>query len=273
MTIRSILVHLDDDARCASRLDIATGLAKRWGCHLEGLAASGRFALAAPSGPGLLGLDTLTDMLAQSRHRADGLAERFRDACADAGVHSFEALVDDDDAAPALLRHGRCSDLVIIGQDAPAGPALAEQVALRNARPTLVVPHAGRFDRIGENALVAWNDTPQAARALADALPLLQRARQVRVLQCDTPLSEDALARERLEALHRWLMRHGVDADIRLEATPIDVGHALLSHAAELGSDLLVAGAYGHARWTERMLGGVSRTLLASMTVPVLMSH
>jgi nucleotide-binding universal stress UspA family protein len=73
--------------------------------------------------------------------------------------------------------------------------------------------------------------------------------------------------------VQQWLAWHGVDAQVRQVATEIDVGNALLSHAADLGADLIVMGAYGHARWTERVLGGATRTLLANMTVPVLMSH
>ena len=77
----------------------------------------------------------------------------------------------------------------------------------------------------------------------------------------------------RLDALQHWLMWQGVSADVRIETTGVDIADAMLSRAADFGADLIVMGAYGHARWAERVLGGATRGLLASMTVPVLMSH
>ncbi len=281
MTIyRSLLVHLDDHPRCSARTELAIRLARQWDAHLVGLSPTGRLPLPAEAGPALPGLDTVTLLLTHLRRLADERAQRFRERCREAGLKSFEAVVDDEDGAASVIQHSRCSDFVVIGQAEPgvdgaaAARTLVEQVVLQSARPTLVLPYAGRFDAIGENVLVAWDDSREAARAVADAMPLLCRAQRVTVLQCETPLMADgAGTRERLDAIHQWLMWHGVEADVRLEVTEIDVGNALLSRAADAGIDLLVMGAYGHPRWAERVLGGATRTLLANMTVPVLMSH
>ena len=281
MTIyRSLLVHLDDQDRCSARTELAMHFAKRWDAHLVALSPTGRLPLPAEAGPGLLGLDTVTLMLTHLRRLADERAQRFRERCREAGLKSFEAVVDEDDGAASVVHHSHCSDFVLIGQAEPgleghgAAQAAVEQVVLQSARPTLVLPYAGRFDTVGENVLVAWDDSREAARAVADAMPLLCRAQRVTVLRCETPLMADGTAaRRRLDAIHQWLLWHGVEADVRLEVTEIDVGNALLSRAADLGADLLVMGAYGHPRWAERVLGGATRTLLANMTVPVLMSH
>lgn len=280
MTYRSLLVHLDDRPRCAARLDIAIGLARQFEAHLVGLAPSGRPPWTGSTGVGLLEADMMSLAITQLRERAEARAERFRERCLDAALKSFEVVVDEDDDAPSTVHHGHCSDLMVLGQADPAAPdpaharSLVEQVVLFSARPTLIIPFAGRFDALGQTALVAWDDSREAARALADALPLLCQAREVHVMQCDTPSGLVAHSpRPRLGAVQQWLAWHGVDAQVRQVGTEVDVGRALLARAADLGADLLVMGAYGHARWAERMLGGATRTLLEQMTLPVLMSH
>lgn len=280
MTYRSLLVLLDRDPHCAARTQIAIRLAQNLDCHLVGLAPTGvlDLQLLAEAATPLanladLGPDTL-------RRHAGQAAERFRRDCGEAGVKSFEAVTDETDKAQSLVRHAHCSDLTVLTQADPAGPghrfaqAVVEQVVLYSARPTLIIPYAGRFETIGSSVMVAWDDSREAARALADALPLLRRAKQVQVITWTvTGKDTNEKLRLSLEALKQWLMWQGVIAEARVETTGIDIGDAMLSRAADLGADLIVMGAYGHARWAERVLGGATRELLATMTVPVLMSH
>lgn len=282
MTYRSLLVHLDDDPRCTARVDLALDLARQFGAHLVGLATAGRLPYLAEAGgalgsPGLeaisLAMDSLRDLAARR-------GQAFRERCADAGLKSIEAVVDDQDDAASMVYHSHCSDLVVLGQADPArsghlaARAMVEQVVLANARPTLIVPFAGPVDSAAmlRRALIAWNDSRESARALADALPLLMRIGEVHLMRIDGP-GDDAPSPRRLEAVRQWLAWHGVDAQLHHEISGVDVGNALLSRAADLDAGLVVMGAYGHSRWSERMLGGASRTLLSSMTVPVLMSH
>ena len=138
----------------------------------------------------------------------------------------------------------------------------------------LVIPYAGRFEACGRRVLVAWNASRAATRAVNDAMPLLAGAETVTVL-CVDP-DEDRRAHGEVPgmdiAVH--LARHGVKA--RVETTMsggIGVGNTLLSRASDIGADLLVMGAYGHARVRELLLGGATRTILESMTLPVLMAH
>ena len=280
MTYRSLLVFLDHDPLCAARTQVATRLAKALDCHLVGVAPTGLIDL-----PAFAEVATpLAEFAALAwdglRDQAERATQGFRDKCRAAGVKSFEAVIDESDKAPSLVRHAHCSDLTVLTQADPgaAGHRLAqdlvEQVVLHSARPTLILPFAGRFDSIGTSVMVAWDDSREAARALSDALPLLRLAKRVQVVSWNEAGASDGnTLRPRLDALHQWLMWHGVSAEVRVETADIGIADAMLSRAADLDADLIVMGAYGHNRFAERVLGGATRGLLASMTVPVLMSH
>jgi nucleotide-binding universal stress UspA family protein len=279
MTYRSLLVHVDTDAACAARTQLAIKLAKQLDCHLVGVAPTGTVDLPATLGAAAslsefasLAWDTL-------REQAASAAQAFREQCRAAGLASFEAVVAEDEKAPALVRHAHCSDLTILTQADPSAPGhrlaqgIVEGVVLHSARPTLVLPYAGRIAGTGSSVMIAWDDSREAARAVSDALPLLQNAKRVDIVAWQEGDDGEQALRPQLEALRRWLAWHGVQADVHVEASDIAIGEAMLSRAADMGADLVVMGAWGHARWTEQVLGGATRTLLASMTVPVLMSH
>ena len=280
MTYRSLLVFLDRDPLCAARTQVAMRLAKDLDCHLVGLAPTGLVDL--PSS--LEAATALAEFSALAwtslRDQARQATQRCRDACRAGGVKSFEAVIDESDKALSLVRHAHCSDLTVLTQADPTAPghrytqAFVEQVVLYSARPTLILPYAGRFDTVGSNVMVAWDDSREAARALSDALPLLRLAQRVQVVSWSEAGADcDKMLRPHLDALSHWLRRQGVSADLRVEMTNIDIANAMLSQAADLNTDLIVMGAYGHARWAERVLGGATRGMLATMTVPVLMSH
>jgi nucleotide-binding universal stress UspA family protein len=137
----------------------------------------------------------------------------------------------------------------------------------------LFVPYAGRFPKLGTRVLVAWNASREAARAVRDALPLLKRARRVDVVAFDPQRSADH-GEQPASDIALYLARHGVRASAAQQrGTGIEIGAQILSRAADMEADLIVMGAYGRSRFRERVLGGATRTLLESMTVPVLMSH
>lgn len=282
MSYRSILSCLGADRHCATRTTFAIQLARDIDCHLVGAAPTGLMPL-----PAVIGLEQGTSMADLGQKVWDAMVrdarqrvEDFRAACRQAGLKSFEALVDEADQAASIVRLAHCSDLVILGQADPADSTfrqtqkLVEEVVLQSARPTLVLPYAGRHASIGASVLVAWNDSREATRAITDALPLLRCAEEVHVISWQEPERPATPSMAgRMDALHRWLLWQGVTSQTHLETTEIDVADALLSRAADLSVDLIVMGAYGHARWSERILGGATRGLLQSMTVPVLMSH
>ena len=135
------------------------------------------------------------------------------------------------------------------------------------------MPYTGTFQRFGEHVVVAWDASREAGRALIDALPLLRRARQVTVMVIDAEKNRRHGAEPGAD-IGLFLARHGVKVQVlRESASPMDIGNFLLSRLADLDADLLVMGAYGHTRLREIVTGGVTRTLLESMTLPVLMSH
>ncbi len=194
--------------------------------------------------------------------------------------------------AQSLLQASCCADLLLLGQppaESPRSPhmRLASQLLMDSTCPLLFQPRLAELgNHAGTTILAAWDGGRQSARALRDALPLLRRARSVRIHAYG---SAHSAAAQSLPAACAFLQRHGVQAQCALQGlgdtdyaasppmTPVlrDAGVAelLLSDAAELGADLLVMGAYGHSRAQEWLLGGVTRAVLCSMTLPVLMSH
>ncbi len=177
----------------------------------------------------------------------------------------------DGDPGDCAVLYARCSDLVILGQAAAgdAGPVVL-QVLLESGRPVLVVPAAGTFPILGTRIVIAWNGSREAARAVHDALPLLRAAAQVTVLTIEGSGGTIDTGPD----VTRHLARHGIHAEAKTD-TARDVGIAplLLSRLADLQADLLVMGGYGHSRIRETVLGGVTREILQTMTVPTLLSH
>ena len=284
MTYRSLLVLLDQSPLCDARTQAALRLAQRLDAHLVGLAPTGRVDLPAAvdvdAGQPDFGLHVWQRMFKELRAQADAVAARFEDQCRAAGARSFETVVDEDDTARSAIAHAHCSDLVLASQADPDAPGavhsrdLLEQVVLYSARPTLLLPYASPVQTPGSRVLVAWDDSREAARALSDALPLLRQAEQVQVINwSEKGALADAKRQARLDALGQWLSYHGVAAQVHAETASASIADTILSRAADVGADLVVMGAWGHARWAERVLGGATRGILSSMTVPVLMSH
>ena len=281
MSYPSILVALDNQPECVARTKAVLALAKTTGSYVTGVAPTEVLDLRANlnlassvASLAILGRDVLLE-------DATRAALAFDVACEIAGLAGRKALVEESDMSTALNRRGRVNDLIVLTQSDPrahAGQAFKnpqiEETILASARPVIVLPYANAASTLGTRVLVAWDDSRAAARALADALPLLRRAHSVQVMQFNRDESSDegGLSSD-LASVGDWLARHGVPARTQVETTTISVAEALLSRAADLGSDLIVMGAFGHARWRERLLGGTTRDVLGTMTAPVLMSH
>lgn len=275
MSIRQLLVHLDTSPACEARLGLACELARRFDAHLTGLAPTGWVQMPVDVGLALGSPNYVQLSMEHLRRRAEAAVERFRLRVQ--GLRSTETVIEEQESASAVVAHGRCHDLIVVGQHHPddllatGGDTLAEQVLMQSGRPVLVVPYIGAPDSCGQRILLAWKPTRESVRAVADAMPLLQAAAHVDVVVFE---EADAPARAaQLDALGAWLSRHGVRHTASRQPQVIDVGNALLSYAADHGSDLIVMGGYGHSRLREWVLGGVTRSLLGQMTVPVLMSH
>jgi len=277
MDYRSLLVHVDDGSRDAY-LDLAARLALRFGAEL----AATYLVPTRELTPFTSAL--LPDAVVAHRMHDTGDAQaraeiRFRELVIRHGLDKSSFTAPAGRAVDAAIAHARCADLCLLaqprGDDAHAGFAsgLAHAVIMQSGRPALVAPYAGASADIGRRVLVAWKDVRESARAVADALPFLVDAEEVAVVRIVTPDAEADAPHAGADVV-AWLALHGVRASLRHEvAEDVDAGNLILSRAADLSSDLIVMGAYSRPRLSEVVLGGVTRLMLQSMTVPVLMSH
>lgn len=276
MPLKDILVHLDDSPRSAVRLGVAVALAHRHGAHLTGLHVMDvGFPIGVvpdASGAGMASL--YEELRAAGVETAGRLEQSFRDRMAREGIAGEWRLVEGSVPEQVAL-HARYADLLVIGQEEPEGtPGVVEEAIFASGRPVLVIPYAGDFAEVGRRVLIGWNASREAARAVHDALPLLAMASEVTVLAVNPQRGLAGEGDQPAADLARHLARHGVKASHRQMVAPeVSDGEALLNALADTGADLLVAGAYGHSRIRELVMGGVTRTLLESMTVPVLLSH
>jgi nucleotide-binding universal stress UspA family protein len=279
MTYKDLLVQIDETKACTSRIETAFALASRFEAHVTGLYLVPEIILPIAM-EGYVVSDLQDSLQSQEEEKAEAALDRFRKAAEQHDV-AFETRLDRgtiSEFADRFAVHGRYADLSIIGQPnyADTVPSTPEpqDVVMSSGAPVLITPHAGVSHHVGERVMVAWNASRESARAVRDAMPFLERSRSVDVVTFrprSGPGDHGALPGADI-ALH--LARHGVKVDVQqLNGDDIDVGNALLSHVADRGSDLLVMGGYGHSRLREFILGGATRTILHSMTVPVLMAH
>ncbi len=279
MTYRSILVQVDDTESCAHRLDYAARLAKKYPAELLGAYLVPPSELT-PYASAVMSPDSIGRYLRGLAEAKAAAEARFRASTARAGVTGVEWRAPDGNAIGAAVLHARHADLAILGQPPRDEPTIAFAVELANAvvmrcgRPVLFVPSVGEYPTVGERVLIAWKDSRESARAVADALPLLKDAKKVFAVAVTPKTDESARERFTDAQVATFLRRHGVDATVRrLFAADIDAGELLLSQAADFGADMIVMGAYSRPRLAELAWGSVTQVMLSSMTAPVLMSH
>jgi nucleotide-binding universal stress UspA family protein len=276
MSFKTILVQIDSGQRCKVRVEVAIRLALQHDAHLVGLQALMPFEppgyVMAEMGPAIVDAQRQVAVAEISRAEAE-----FTKQASTAGLRNVEWRSAIDDPVEAVTLHARYADLIVIGQADRADNAnipsdFPERVVLASGRPVLILPAVGSFPSIGKRILVAWNPSSEATRAVTDAIPLLRLADTVHVMAVNPKAGEHGAVAGADVGL--YLARHGVRVEVKTDhGAEIDVGNELLSRAADLDADLIVMGGYGHSRLKEWVLGGVTRTILESMTVPVLMSH
>ena len=276
MGFKTMLVHVDTGRSAPARLKLSADLAARFAAHVTGLYVRRPFQAPAFSDAGPA-MDSLYRTYENAAKADEALATAaFRDLIGSTSLSS-EWRVTDGLAEEIVAAHARYADLVIVGQsesdDATTTPSdLAETVVIASERPVLIVPHIGVTKPPGKIVLLCWNGTREAARAATGALPILKQADKVIILLIDPRNDGDPEGPGGRVAT--WLARHGVKAVVKRDtAGDSDVGGVILSRAADQDADLVVMGLYGHSRMREWVLGGASRTLLASMTVPLLVAH
>ncbi len=279
MSYKTILVHVDQSRHAAQRIKIAADIAIAENAHLIGAAMTGVSRFAYQDSTVDLRRTVVTNYLDSVNDTANQALAQFDAIAQTMGVLSYEKRLVNDEPEGALCLQARYCDLVVVGQTDPDDSStrvisdLPEYVVLNSARPVLIVPYAGQFDHVGNNALVAWDGSMEATRAVTDAIALLKRANNVTLALFNPSSQLDAHGEQPGADIALYLARHEIKVEIAQQTTELDVGNALLSLAADLRSDLIVMGGYGHTRFRELLLGGVTMTVLKTMTVPVLMSH
>lgn len=280
MGFKDILVHLNSSPRNAIRLDIAAGLAARSSGRLIGLNVYDLPTAEIFIGDPPMYYDTrqveaiLDSMRATRIEQSTKLRAEFNAAIERHGIQGEWREVEGD-VSDAIVLHGRYADLVVVGQPAPdKGSVIDPALLMGTGGPLLVVPYAGDYPTVGQTVLIGWSATAEAARAVHEAMPILQTAKQVIVLSINPQRGITGDGDRPADDLIRHLARHGVVAEARQTVvTEISEGEALLSYASDCGADLLVCGMYGHSRLREMAFGGVTRSLLAAMTLPSLLTH
>lgn len=276
MSYKTILVHIDPGQHNERRLEAAIRLARRYDACLVGLYAFSPYSppgyVMAQMGPKVRELQEKA--AAELMARTEGA---FRKQTSTAGFDNIEWHAVYDDPVHAMSSRAKYADLVVISQsdatdDSEADADFPERLVLSVGRPVLILPNCGSFPSIGKRILVAWNASQEATRAVSNAIPLLKTADSIYVMAVHSRTNKsDNLSSENLV---RYLGRLGVHAEAKDDyGVDIDVGNELLSRSSDLSADLIVMGCYGHSRLREWALGGATRTMLESMTVPVLMSH
>lgn len=278
MSYKTMVVHVDKSRHAAGRIRLAAQLARTHGAHLIGVAAVGVSREVFPDGyraePGSLEAAYFDPL----RRSANESLEQFAGIAASEGA-SHEGRLVWDTYSEALARQARFADLAIVNQDDLAGGVaetagrIPEYVAFTSARPVLVVPCAPVAGEPGQHVLVAWNGSKEACAALHAAIPMLRRATRVSLVSYRYPDEASQFDAQSQEDLVSLLSRHGIRADVLLFERHIDCGHALLTLAEQDGYDLLVMGCYGHSRFRELFLGGVTRTVLHRARIPVLLAR
>lgn len=274
MALKDLLVCLDPHPSVDARVKLAVALARRDGAHIVGLHVVPPSPMPAYYTPETVEISqNLRKKAADSFKRSVG--RKFNDTLRREGLQGELRIVEGEVDEDATL-HARYADLAILGQPDPDRPfesaVSPDHVVLYSGRPALVVPYIGFSGTVGERVIVAWNAGREASRAVNDALPLLTRAKVVRILAIN-PERAGTHGEEIGADIALHLARHGVKTDVSVLGSDIGEPDMLLSQAADFSADLIVMGAYGHSRARELILGGMTRHLLHHMTVPVFMSH
>lgn len=275
MSYKTILVHVDQSPRATARIALAAHLAAEHGGHLVGVATTGISRHIFYGSNVDIARSVIEPELERLTRQANAALDRFEAIASGVAGVSLEKRLVDDDEGPALASQALYADLVVVSQsdpDAPVvriAPDLPAYLMLHSASPVLVVPFAGAPAVCGAYPMIAWNESIEASRAVAHAMPLLQRARRVTL----AVFNAGAAPRPAGADMAQYLARHGIHIEIMSKETEFEVAYALLELAREIGADLLVMGGYGRARFREVVLGGATQTILTSMTLPVLISH
>lgn len=284
MSYKTIVVHADHSRHMVQRVRAASLAGENVNAHIIGVAVTGISHYLRLSEQvrqqGRQDTDALHEQVSRLHKSAEPALVSFEEAAKAAGIHSFECRLVADEELGGLSLQARYSDLTILTQldpDEPANPMsddLPEYIVVSSGRPVLVLPHRYEFTALADRPLLAWDSSLEATRAVHHALPLLERAGKTDILILrhggEQPWQNDVAGAD----IVQYLAHHDIEANVIQEHySHGEIGGALLTCCSTVHSDLLVMGCYGHSRFQEMLWGGVTRTVLEQMTIPVLMAH
>jgi len=277
--VKNILLHLDHSSGCQNRLETAFALAKNYDALITGLFVVPDYVVPSYV-EAQISVDLITDVTEKALARARDTLSGYQKMAEAAGVR-IDAHVVEGQVIPILREHSKYSDLLILGQDQPDDPdnasyGLADALLFEGACACMMVPHSGKLSLPGKRVLLTWNASRESARALREAMPILKTAETLVVLSSEPDDADTAIARGHPHAdeLTRFLESHGIESvSSGISNMDISASDAILGQAAEMNADLIVMGAYGHARLREIILGGVTRDLLKQSPIPLFLAH
>lgn len=275
--IKDIVVNLTGSTPQEFAADYAISLAQLFDAHIAGVGF-----IYEPVIPGSLMGGIPTDLIEAQREEntkaAQAASGRFEAAAARAGVSAEVRILDASVAGAADLfgRAARRFDLAVVGQARPREGAseelLIEGALFESGRPVVVVPHVQTQGVTLERVLVCWDGSRPAARAIADGMPLLRRAKAIDIVAVSGERGKGSELAGTNMARH--LARHGLAVELkRVSAGDVDVPSAIAAYAAGIGADFMIMGGYGHSRLREWLLGGTTYELLHAAPVPLLVAH
>lgn len=276
MQFRDILLSVEPIRNGSLLIQNAVRFAKKQDANLTGL-----YAIEIFDFPGYIQAQLPKEVLENYRsihkQEADRAEAAFREACTSAGIH-WDWRCLEGERAQSTIDNGRLADLILLGGgknagDGPTGES-SSRIMLECGRPVLLLPPTPIPEDVGSRVLLAWNGRREAVRAVHDAMPLLERADWVKAVMVNPDTGAPDYGELPGSELCRHLARHGVKAESReVRARGKSDGAALLSVAEEENANLIVMGAYGHARWRELVIGGVTDHVLRHAKLPVFLSH
>jgi nucleotide-binding universal stress UspA family protein len=277
MTYATVMVSLGLDQSNEARLEVASQLAEQFDADIVGIAAS---QLSPPLyfTSGQLAQDMIDAGRASMKKRIGELEDQFREAVKNRAKHvEWRSAIDFP--ARYILREARCADIIVSGGDRgvfsdPLAQASPKDLVMQAGRPLLIVPDSVNWLDL-RSVAVAWKDVTEARRAIADSLPMLRKATNVTVVEIPEEDGSRSAAASRVRDVVAWLSRHGVTASVLVAERDEDHDATvrLDAMAAALGAGLIVAGAYGHSRFRELVLGGMTQHLITQSAHCVLLSH
>lgn len=274
--IKDLLVHLTPAEKRDPGADFARSVATAFDASVTGVAFAYE-PIIPPSVFGAIPAELVAAQKEESIRAAEEATRRFEAQVRHDGLRGGVRILDASVSASGDVfgRYARLFDLSVVTQPEPdilgAEELVVEGVLFESGRPTLVVPYAQAKPLSLERVLIAWDGSRPAARAAGDALPFLLKAKSIEVVMVAGDRTKEGVLPGAEFGQH--LARHGLTVEVKRLTNAGGIGETLLSHAADIGADFLVMGGYGHSRLREFILGGATRGIIESMTIPTLMSH